>query len=72
MEPSTVSNEQTSGDASKDPSPDSSRPQESPLNEMVETLADEDDEENADLAHAVGVDVVDQPLESQDDERQTE
>ena len=64
MESNTSSPQRrTAGDESSDSSPDPSREPESLLNEVVETLADEDDEENADLSYAVGVD-DDQPLKT--------
>jgi hypothetical protein len=39
---------------------------------MVETLADEDEEENADLAHAVGEDGGESLEDDVDDERPSE
>jgi hypothetical protein len=53
--PTTKSSDETSGDGSSDSSPEESNEQTSPLTHMVETLAAEDEEENDDLAYAVGV-----------------
>jgi hypothetical protein len=72
MESTTQSHQRTSGDESLDSSPDASREPDSLWNEVVKTLADEDDEENADLAHAVGADSIEPLEDNEDDERPSE